>query len=305
MSKSKEAWEQELAQWRGKGVNAYPAVKEYIDSLSKKELSGPATKKIYAERITRCRKANNLTQESAATALDLSHTAIRDQENIDKTSESTPIDRYYLEAFSYLYRVSPNYLIGRQEDPTVYTDAGVEPCLQEGIMSHEGNLVVIDLAELILADLLSDTAEKELNEDLLNVYLQLSDATMELINDIILALLGIPKIEAAMNSFQKHREEISVVDCYTEFYYGTFKIEIEDIPGEKLLDRKERYWREKDNYIRHRFDKLLKLGRKSEKFLTLLCAVARADNQVKRLTLSVIKDGGFLERPRGFRHSSQ
>lgn len=146
-----------------------------IKLLEKKEM---VAKQTFKERITQLRTDNNFTYQEMGKMIGISHAMVEEMEKIpqgdeDKKREaynSFTIDKFYLEAYSLIFRVSPSYLLGEVEKPYIYA---IDPMEVPDIETER-------TVKFIISSLYGDGYKQEL----LDTFCEISSKSYRLINEI-------------------------------------------------------------------------------------------------------------------------
>lgn len=113
-----------------------PIVINLINEIDDDLLTNAATKDFFARKISEVRKLSGFTTEEVGAILKVTHSKIdqlehyyrKDNKRKDKNYRFKCIDKFYLEAFSLLYQVSPLYLLGEVDNEGEYKSSKQSLC---------------------------------------------------------------------------------------------------------------------------------------------------------------------------------
>lgn len=263
---------QENSYTRRKGL--IKAIKFLVDSVSEEDLSNPDIVHTYSLKLGQRRGLEHLSVEEVGEILGVSHTFVEKQENLRNPLQS--IDRYYLEAFSLLYHVSPQYLLGKADDPGdygKYTPYPIEP-----IAEFEPALIY--KTHLIIRNLYQDATE--LNQRLLIDFLRICDAKYYWRNAIKRSIFSVPIVANLMQATIAPAEPDDSI--WQDFLCKHTGIRLT---------------------IGTCFDIFCSLGFRDPKMFDLFLRLTLENNNVAEFVCHWLENGGFLEKPRSFRKNIQ
>lgn len=249
-------------------------VKFLVDSVSEDDLKDSEIIKTYSLRLGQRRELEGLKLKEIGEIMGISHTFIEKQENSKKPLQS--IDRYYLEAFSLLYHVSPQYLLGKADDPGdygKYTPYPIEP-----IAEFEPALIY--KTHLIIRNLYQDATE--LNQRLLIDFLKICDAKYYWRNAIKSSIFSVPIVANLMQATIATAEPDDSI--WQDFLCTHTDIRLT---------------------IGTCFDIFCSLGFRDPKMFDLFLCLTLESNNVAEFVCHWLENGGFLEKPRSFRKNIQ
>lgn len=217
---------------------------------------------IYAERIREQRVQKGYSQEQVAEITAVSHAAISKEE----CGKRIKVSKFFLEAFSLLYQVSPLYLMGLTEDEYCYDfDGCIVPM---AFFVSEA----IKISQLILINSYRpEFGDPKTNQALLEVILKICKLPRQRRQALKFVLMRTPKMEKMfLNGL-----DLDDLDLYVMKYL---------LPGG-----------EEGSKIRLQSEALYDLGIKDMTALHLLGYLTEADIEFKKSICSFMKTGGFLD----------
>lgn len=255
-----------LRQLRDENPSYCERVSTAIASIPDDFLSSKDTQRTCAQRISRLREQHNLSLEEVGEILGVSHPMVRYLETLPDEKGYRPISKYYLEALSHIYYVSPHYIVGNTCNPADYTASYLtDPLIDDSPK-------ILNCARYLLKALYPESGDwDKTNQKLLCAFVRICSAKYAHRILIRNCLKATPTIENLYDDSIEYDGSQVHQHTFDDLYTVSFCTDI-----------------------------FYTLGVRDFALLDLMARIATAPLNIKELVYLYLDRGGFLTKPKGF-----